>query len=65
MALAAWRAGRRFDAALFACAPVPLTLGVAWACRPAGDRAIFRRVALFQIAASSAFGLYALARLVL
>jgi 4-hydroxybenzoate polyprenyltransferase len=65
MAAAAWRTGRTFDAALFAAAPIPLTLGVAWTCRPVEERAIFRRVALFQILASSAFGLYALARLLL
>ncbi len=65
MAMAAWRVGRFFEAGLFALAPFPLTFGVAWACRPTGDRAVFRRVALFQILASSAFGVYALARLVL
>jgi 1,4-dihydroxy-2-naphthoate octaprenyltransferase len=65
MALAAFRADRRIDAALFAAAPVPLALGAAWACRAAGDRAVFRRVALFQICASSAFGAYALTRLAL
>jgi len=65
MAVAAWRMGRMVDAALFAAAPFPLTFGVAWACRPSGDRAVFRRVALFQILASSAFGVYALARLLL
>jgi 4-hydroxybenzoate polyprenyltransferase len=65
MAIAAWRAGRVVDAALFAAAPVPLTLGAVWACRPTTDRAVFRRVAVFQIFASSAFGLYAIARLAL
>lgn len=65
MAIAAWRAGRLVDAALFAAAPVPLALGASWACRANGDRAVFRRVAIFQILASSVFGLYALARLVL
>ena len=63
MAVAAWRAGHVIDAALFAAAPIPLSLGAAWACRPTTDRAVFRRVALFQTFASSAFGLYAIARL--
>lgn len=65
MAIAAVRAGRLIDAALFVGAPVPLALGSSWACRGKGDRAVFRRVALFQIFASSAFGLYAVARLAL
>ncbi len=65
MGIAAWRAGRVVDAALFAAAPVPLALGARWACLGIGDRATFRRVAVFQILASSVFGLYALARLVL
>lgn len=65
MGIAAWRAGRVVDAALFAIAPVPLAVGAAWACRAIGDRAVFRRVAVFQILASSAFGLYALARFAL
>lgn len=63
MAVACVYASRPVDAALFAVAPLPLALGVAWACRPEGSRAIFRRVAVFQSAASAAFGAYALFRL--
>lgn len=63
MAVASWRASHVVDAALFACAPGPLAIGASWACRGANDRAVFKRVALFQIAASSAFGAYALVRL--
>lgn len=65
MAVAAFRAGRTLDAVLFGLAPIPLALGASWACRASGDRAVFRRVALFQVCASSAFGLYAVARLAL
>lgn len=64
MATAAYRAGHTLDAALFAMAPLPLSLGAFWACQPTTDRAIFRRVAVFQIFASSAFAVYALARLI-
>ena len=63
MASAAWRTGRMVDSALFVAAPFPLGLGATWACRGDGDRAVFRRVAVFQIFASSAFGIYAVARL--
>ncbi|MDB4943654.1 MAG: hypothetical protein JWP97_3188 [Labilithrix sp.] len=63
MAAGALAAHRYVELALFVAAPVPLALGARWACRPAGDRQVFRRVARFQIAASSAFGIYALVRL--
>jgi 1,4-dihydroxy-2-naphthoate octaprenyltransferase len=63
MAFAAWELHRTIDAALFAAAPIPLGVGAFWACRAEGDRAVFRRVALFQIVASSAFGAYAAVRL--
>jgi 4-hydroxybenzoate polyprenyltransferase len=65
MAIAAWRADRKIDAALFAAAPFPLAIGASWACSAQGDRAVFRRVALFQVCASTAFGAYALVRLAL
>jgi hypothetical protein len=60
----AFSAGRSPDAVLFAAAPVPLAAGAAWVCRPADRRTTFRRVVIFQTIASSAFGVYALARLV-
>lgn len=63
MGIAAWISGRTLDVFLFAAAPAPLALGAAWACRASGDRAVFRRVAVFQILASSAFGAYAALRL--
>ena len=63
MAVAAWRESRFVECVLFVLAPLPLSVGAMWACRPTNDRAIFRRVAMFQIIASSTFGAYALVRL--
>ena len=63
VAVGAWQAERFVEVVLFGLAPIPLALGASWACRGPDDRAIFRRVATFQILASSGFGLFALARL--
>jgi 4-hydroxybenzoate polyprenyltransferase len=65
MAWGALAAGRLLDAALFAAAPLPLGLATSWACGGSSNRAVFRRVAAFQVVASTVFGGYALARIVL
>jgi 4-hydroxybenzoate polyprenyltransferase len=63
MVWGALAAGRVIDAVAFAAAPLPLAAAAFWACRGATDRIVFRRVALFQIAAALAFGSYAALRL--
>jgi 1,4-dihydroxy-2-naphthoate octaprenyltransferase len=52
--------GRRIDTWLFGLAPIPMALGAFWACRD--SREAFRRVMIYQVGASVAFGLYVIYR---
>ena len=55
---------RPMERVLFGLTPIVLTAGAFWCCGAKDDRSSFRRVASFQVVASSAFAIYAVARMV-
>ena len=61
--LMAYGAERPIERWLFTLAPFVLVPGAFWCCRAPDNRSSFRRVASFQIVASSAFAIYAIARM--